>query len=68
MPTSTELEVVARTLSEMQADPSEAVDELLRLAGGRRVSLVAARQHLDDRRASDPDDEIGERARLRSGC
>ena len=61
MPTSTELELVARTLSMMRADPSEAVDELLRRAGGRRVFLVPARQHLG-RRASDPDDGIGERA------
>lgn len=61
MATSTDLEEAARGLSVL-ADRAEAVDELLRLTDGRRVSLVMARQHLSDGQASDPDDEMTQRA------
>jgi hypothetical protein len=48
MATSTDLEQAARSLFGVLADRTEAVDELVRLADGRRVSLVRARQHLSD--------------------
>jgi hypothetical protein len=60
--TSTELEGAARSLSDGLTDTDEAVGELLRLTEGRRVSLVRARQHLSDLRATEPEDRVNERA------
>ena len=62
MATSTDLEEAARSLSAVLADRTEAVDELLRLADGRRVSLVMAKQRLGEGPADDADDELTRRA------
>ena len=61
MATSTELERAARALSEVLTDENEAVDELLRLSDGHRVSLVMARQHLSDA-TNAQEDAVSERA------
>jgi hypothetical protein len=62
MATSVDLEGAARNLSQVLADRGEAVDELLRLADGRRVSLVMARQRLSKGETNDPDDVLDTRA------
>jgi hypothetical protein len=62
MATSTDLEDAARSLSEVHADRAEAVDEFLRLADGRRVSLVVARRRLSEGQENDSDDELTKRA------
>jgi hypothetical protein len=58
MATSTELERAARVLSEDLGDEEEAVEELLRLTQGHRVSLVMARQHLRESSDDSGDDQV----------
>jgi hypothetical protein len=58
MAKSTELEDAAKALAEVLAGRTDAVDELLRRADGRKVSLLIARQHLMEARDGGRDDEL----------
>jgi hypothetical protein len=62
MATSEEVRVTALSLAQAGASADDAVPQLLDCCGGRRVSVVMARQLLQEEAVRNPDDDVYGRA------